>query len=279
MVINIMAKRKKGVNTKREIKKKYIVNKRKIYFFILLVLLLFFSARIYFIYIKQNEVIKETISVNGREFIFSKKANVKNTSVIILLHGGTQNSETWFQNGSQGDFTRQAINKGHAIISPESLYPFCENIPQWDFQENSSDIGFLEDLFNWIGLRDDLDSDRIYVAGISVGGFMASRLAHNYPHKIKAIAIHSAGNADNVEQIQDVCYFNYDYNLSYISPDHPRTLLIHGTNDTIIPYNLSLVYYDSLKSSGVESSLLLEPGADHFWYDKYNQDILGWFNY
>jgi poly(3-hydroxybutyrate) depolymerase len=272
-----MAKRKKRAS----IKKREITNKKnvKIYLLILLFALLIGAALLYFFNFKEKRgIVKEVISIDERQFIFSKKADAENAPVIIVLHGSAQNSTAWFEGNPQGDFVKMAIDQGYAIIAPEALSPFCPAFKQWDFRENSSDIGFFDDIFKWIGLREDLDSERIYVIGISVGGFMASRLAHHYGSDIKAVAIHSAGNADNVVAVPQSCFMQYNYNLSYIKPDHARTLLIHGTNDTIVPFEMSLYYYYSLKQGGRGAVLVPQLGEDHYWFDTYNGVILGWFS-
>ncbi|GEM_PF-2148742 len=288
-----MAKRKKRYSTKRKsvLKSKKNFNKKtkRIYLTVLLLVvlvLLIGAAFLYFFKFKEERgifkqergIIQEVISVNGRQFIFSKKADVENAPVIIVLHGSAQNASSWFENHPQGDFVGLAIDRGYAVIAPEALSPFCPTFKQWDFRENSSDITFFDDIFNWIWLREDLDSDKIYVAGMSAGGFMASRLAQHYGSEIKAIAVHSAGNADNVYAAPGVCYFQYNASLSSISPEHARTLLIHGTNDTIVPYEMSLFYYLSLKNAGRGVVLIPQLEEEHYWFDTYNGVILGWFN-
>jgi poly(3-hydroxybutyrate) depolymerase len=224
-------------------------------------------------------IIKEKVKIGDREFIFSKYEGVKNAPVIILLHGGAQDDNVWFNENGQALIVESAINKGYAVIAPDSVRPLCENVKQWDYRENSSDLAFFDEILNYIWSKDDLDSDRIYVAGISIGGFMASRLAEHYGDSINAIAITSGGNADNlVVYPPSLCYVEYNYNLTNIKPDHPRTLLIHGDNDTIIPIEAALNYYGALKEAGRGAKIIVKEQGEHHWYPEYNDAILDWFN-
>ncbi len=226
---------------------------------------------------EKQEIHKEKISLRDRNFIFLKE-NVEKSPVIIVLHGTRQDSEVWFQNNPQGAFVEKAVEKGYAIIAPDSKTPFCEEVRQWDVRDNSTDLEFFDEIFNWIWFREDLDSEKIYVAGISNGGTMASKLAEQRGNNIRAIMIHSATNAKNAKITNGTCYFQYFPNQTAISANHPRTMLIHGTNDTIISYENSLAYFNSLKEAGIGVVLIPKIDGDHFWYEEYNDLILSWFN-
>lgn len=221
--------------------------------------------------------IKQEVSIGERSFIFSKRTSTK-SPVIIALHGSLGNSSLWFEKKHYGLFVEQALERGYVIIAPDSSDPLCEGVKQWDYTENSSDLPFFKQIFEWIELREDLDSKEVYVVGISMGGFMASRLAHEYPDKIGALAILSAGNAKHMYPKEDVCFFAYNFSKNSVKSSHPRTLLIHGKNDSIVPYQASLLYRSALENVGVEVKLLSEPYGNHHWYSKYNDDILKWFN-
>ena len=108
---------------------------------------------------------------------------------------------------------------------------------------------------------------------------MTSRLAQHYGNAIDAIAIHSGGNADNIFlDPTGLCYVEYTYLFTDIKSDHPRTLLIHGDNDSIIPIETSLKYYEALKEAGRGVKLIVKEQGEHNWYSEYNDEILSWFN-
>lgn len=53
--------------------------------------------------------------------------------------------------------------------------------------------------------------------------------------------------------------------LSYIDPSDPATLLIHGTDDTVVPASQSQRFYDALLANDVAASLTLIPDVGHSW--------------
>jgi acetyl esterase/lipase len=51
--------------------------------------------------------------------------------------------------------------------------------------------------------------------------------------------------------------------VTYVSKDDPPFLIIHGDKDPVVPYKQSHLLDDALKSAGVETTLLIIPGAAH----------------
>ena len=48
-----------------------------------------------------------------------------------------------------------------------------------------------------------------------------------------------------------------------VTPSYPPTLLIHGTADTDVPYEQSVMMAEQLREHGVEHRLIAVPGAEH----------------
>jgi acetyl esterase/lipase len=53
--------------------------------------------------------------------------------------------------------------------------------------------------------------------------------------------------------------------VTYITNDDPPFLIMHGTADTGVPYQQSKELYDALQAKGVNSELVLVPGANHIF--------------
>lgn len=71
--------------------------------------------------------------------------------------------------------------------------------------------------------------------------------------------------------------------ITYVRRDAPPFLLIHGDEDTVVPYNQSELLYDALCKAGVEATLLTVHGGDHglnagdLTQDEINRNALSFF--
>ena len=54
--------------------------------------------------------------------------------------------------------------------------------------------------------------------------------------------------------------------MAYVSTDAPPHLLIHGTEDDIVPFEQSRIFHNALLKAGVESTLVMFEGVDHALY-------------
>ncbi len=48
-----------------------------------------------------------------------------------------------------------------------------------------------------------------------------------------------------------------------VTPDYPPTMLIHGTEDTDVPYEQSVMMVEQFKQHGVPHKLVTISGAEH----------------
>ena len=90
------------------------------------------------------------------------------------------------------------------------------------------DVAFLSALITALSQTYTINQRRIYVTGISNGGFMTERLGCDLADKIAAIAVDAA---------------TFPVNLAArCAPAHPLpTLLFNGTRDPLVPYNGGVV--------------------------------------
>lgn len=51
--------------------------------------------------------------------------------------------------------------------------------------------------------------------------------------------------------------------ISYVSEDDPPILMIHGDQDTVVPYSQSEIFAAALQASGVETRVIRMPGGGH----------------
>jgi acetyl esterase/lipase len=51
--------------------------------------------------------------------------------------------------------------------------------------------------------------------------------------------------------------------MSYVTPDDPKFLILHGMLDCLVPYTQSVSLHQKLEANGVDSRLILIPSGDH----------------
>jgi acetyl esterase/lipase len=68
--------------------------------------------------------------------------------------------------------------------------------------------------------------------------------------------------------------------ITFVTPDDPPTLIIHGDLDTLVPLQQSDVIVDKLTKTGVEVKVVVKKGAGHGWVglDKDLSQFAEWFD-
>ena len=98
--------------------------------------------------------------------------------------------------------------------------------PGGDNKSSADDYGFIEALIHQLSLNYNIDKDRIYACGYSNGGMFAYGLAQNKSNLIAAIGSVSGVMLDGGT-----------------TSTHPMPIInIHGTADSVLPYNGSSEY-------------------------------------
>lgn len=141
-----------------------------------------------------------------------------------------------------------ADSAGFIVAYPEGIdQRWNVNI---DDLENDSidDVGFVSALIDTIVANYNIDTNRIYASGFSLGGFMCYRLACELSHRISAITSVSGLMS---EPLLQNCHPTRSVSITQI----------HGTNDQVVAYN------------GDNQFLSVDRVMD-FWREKYECDII-----
>jgi polyhydroxybutyrate depolymerase len=107
-------------------------------------------------------------------------------------------------------------------------------------EENIDDVGFIDALINLIIGDYAVDDSKIYVCGMSNGGFMSMRLAHELNDRIAAFGT-----------VTGSLSASYNEPLNQSVP----VMLIAGTEDPLVPYNGGEVAASGTYSLGFEDLL------------------------
>ncbi|KAB2671406.1 MAG: hypothetical protein DVB31_04815 [Verrucomicrobia bacterium] len=146
--------------------------------------------------------------------------------LVVLLHA-YQGKAVWME--SYFAFQPAAESRGLLLCYPEGT-PDIQGLNYWNATEaccdfhagGEDDSGYLRAVIEEIARRFAVDRKRIYVGGISNGGFMAHRMACEHADLIAGIASFAGAT-----------YLDADRHR----PSEPVNILqIHGTSDEIVPY-------------------------------------------
>lgn len=172
---------------------------------------------------------------------------------ILFLHGA----------GEGGDDLEKVKTHGPPkLINGGKKMPFIVISPQiaGGYYEWSPDLLML--MLKDIKKKYRIDSDRIYLTGLSMGGYGTWDLAMRYPDLFAAIApICGAGNPAEAWKIR-----------------HTPVWIFHGEKDISIPVKNSRIMYQHLMPYG-HVKLTIYPGVGHdSWTETYNNpDLYSWF--
>jgi predicted esterase len=169
--------------------------------------------------------------------------------LLIFLHGSGE---------SGTDLAKIKVHGPPKLIEQGKKYPFIIVSPQAPPQ-----TGWQTEVLK--GMLDDLkkkyrvDNDRVYLTGLSMGGFGTWNFSVKYPGELAAIApICGGGDADKVWQLR-----------------HTPVWCFHGAKDDVVPPSASQRMVDSLSRYNSNVRFTLYPDANHnSWDVTYNNDSL-----
>ena len=197
--------------------------------------------------------------------------------LLVMLHGCKQNAQD-FSRGTRMNELAQA--RGWVVLYPEQ--PRSANgMGCWNWfkagnqQRGRGEPKILADLVRHVVAAEDIDLQRVYVAGLSAGGAMAATLAGTYPELFAAVGIHSglphAAAHDMMSAFQAMRDGPRPGRRGAPEPDALRpTIVFHGDLDeTVHPVNGEVLIASAAAPDGAAPSWTRvergqEPGG-HAW--------------
>ncbi len=172
----------------------------------------------------------------------------KSWPLLLFLHGA----------GERGDDLELVKKHGPPkLIAEGKEFPFIVVSPQCSEEVWWEPIE-LTALLDQVIKTHKVDEDRIYVTGLSMGGFGTWRIAALTPNRFAAIA--------------PICGGGEKYWARRFS--HLPTWAFHGAKDKGVPVERSQEMIDAMKEKGGEPKLTVYPEAEHdSWTETYNNPM------
>lgn len=175
-----------------------------------------------------------SISVNGtaRTFLLHVPSNFQPNSsgLVIAFHGSTQTGAI-FENVTQ--LSQKADQAGFAVAYPDGL-PNPSGATTWNGYFNPTagpnppdDSGFTQQLILSLETNLHPDPKKIYVTGLSAGGYMAHRVAIDHADLVAA-----AGVVEGSLDVQSPG----GTQVPTAADGAVSILILHGDNDQVIDY-------------------------------------------
>ncbi len=175
--------------------------------------------------------------------------------LILFLHGA----------GERGDDLEMVKKHGIPKVSEQqeefpfiAVSPQCPQYSWWPFE-----VDALNALLDEILAAYAVDSDRVYLTGLSMGGYGAWHLAMEHPERFAAIApICGGGMPEKACVLKDLPVW-----------------VFHGAKDPVVPLQESESMVNALKACNGNVRFTVYPDAGHdSWTQTYdNPELYKWF--
>ncbi|HEY0866661.1 MAG TPA: prolyl oligopeptidase family serine peptidase, partial [Fimbriimonas sp.] len=171
----------------------------------------------------------------------------KKWPLLLFLHGAGERGEDLEKMKVHGPMKEIVAGRQIPAIV---VAPQCPEGEGWN---TDTLVGLLDHLES----RYRVDKDRVYLSGISMGGFGTWALAMEQPERFAAIApVCGGGNTGRTSVIKDI-----------------PTWVVHGDKDEAVPIRRSIEMVDALKAAGGRPIFTIVPGGGHdVWTDFYGDD-------
>jgi predicted peptidase len=193
------------------------------------------------------------------------KVHVKMNYLLFLPEGYGKDDKQWplilFLHGAGESGDNLAKVKVHGppkIVEKKKDFPFVVVSPQ--SPARGWNVEALNALLDDVLAHYKIDKDRVYLTGLSMGGFGTWSLAAAQPKKFAAIVpICGGGRAEDAKRLKDIPVW-----------------VFHGAKDTVVSPKQSETMVNALKEAGAkEVKYTVYPNAGHdSWTETYNNPEL-----
>ena len=225
---------------------------------------------------------KEYVSHNGDTLLYRELqpetiAENEKYPLVLFLHGAGErgsNNSAQLQHGSM-QFTNPVNREAYPSFvlfpqCPEDKYwalstrPTKFDVSQFPINDSiSTPLGLVVELLRQTVNEYPIDTNRIYLIGLSMGGMGTYDIVVRNPNTFAAaVAICGAVNPERLRDMETRIQFR----------------LYHGDADSVVPVDFSREAYKTLKETGKSVEYFEFPGVNHgSWNPAFNQpDFISW---
>ena len=177
----------------------------------------------------------------------------KKWPLVLFLHGS----------GERGEDVTLVANNGIPMLAQEKKFPFialspqCPTYSNWETEKDAL-LALLQEAFESFSI----DKDRVYLTGLSMGGYGTWSLSQQCPDLFAAIVpVCGGGNPDEVWRIKDIPVWAF-----------------HGAKDDIVPIEETEKMVQALEKINGNVKFTIYPEANHnSWTEAYNEpELYNW---
>lgn len=193
--------------------------------------------------------------VGEMNYLFYTPSNLtEKAPLVVFLHGGGEGGT---------DIEKVKIHGIPKLISEGREFPFYMIAPQNPYTRGFWDDRAVDKLVDEIVKNHNIDPARIYLAGMSRGGYGVWRMGINNPDKYAAMI--------------SVCAASIPLMYTNRIGDLP-VWFFHGEKDNVVPVEVSINAYEKMKINNQNAKLTLYPDASHdSWTETFlNDEIYEW---
>ena len=178
----------------------------------------------------------------------------KRWPLMLFLHGAGERGD---------DLNKVKVHGPPKIVEKRKDFPFIVVSPQcpeddWWTRKTEVLINLLDDIVT----RYDVDTERVYLTGLSMGGYGSWALASEYPDRFAAV-VPICGGGNRI--------------MSIFLKDMP-IWAFHGAKDSAVPVEESKEIVEAINARGGNAKLTIYPDANHdSWTETYNnKELYDW---
>jgi predicted esterase len=171
--------------------------------------------------------------------------------LVLFLHGAGERGD---------DLDKVKIHGPPKMAAAGKEFPFIVVSPQCKSKRWWEPIS-LGALLDQVEKDYNVDSDRVYVTGLSMGGFGTWNLASHFPERFAAIA--------------PICGGGDSTKAAYTMGKQVPIWVFHGAKDSVVPLSRSQTLVDAFEKKGADIQFTVYPEAGHdSWTETYNNPKL-----